>query len=432
VKGVVAPPPVPDGGEPLESSRRSRLTGPRSADRAARQRLDLLLLAGSRHLGSPDLRTLISFLRQEDCGFEVHLEMADPARHPELLELHRLVATPALVKLSPPPKQVFAGNSLSMQLRNWLPRWQQMEVVTSLGLSLRTSEIDGSRSRREVQLEDQLLVLRQENETLIERLGVQERLLRMVAHELRTPLTAAKLALQSHSLGQIDQLRFRDVLERRLNDIEELSSDLLEVGTTRWEALFNPQRLDLGQVAAEAILELEKLWVGRDLELVTDIPADLPDVYADQRRMRQVLLNLLENALKFTPEGGRVTLTLLHRTSQWLQVSVCDSGPGIPTTEQQRIFQDRVRLPQTSGSTSGFGVGLAVCRRIAEVHGGRIWVVSELGEGACFHFTVPVWSGQSAPEPPPPAPPSPRASWITAPPPAEPPGDSLTKGPPDP
>jgi two-component system clock-associated histidine kinase SasA len=423
---------VPDGGDPLESSRRSRKAVVRSAEGAARQRLDLLLLAGTRHLGSPDLRTLISFLRQEDFGFEVHLEMADPARHPELLELHRLVATPALVKLSPPPKQVFAGNSLSMQLRNWLPRWQQMEVVTSLGLSLRASEIDGSRSRREVQLEDQLLVLRQENETLIERLGVQERLLRMVAHELRTPLTAAKLALQSHNLGQIDQLRFRDVLERRLNDIEELSSDLLEVGTTRWEALFNPQRLDLGQVAAEAILELEKLWVGRDLELVTDIPADLPDVYADQRRMRQVLLNLLENALKYTPEGGRVTLTLLHRTSQWLQVSICDSGPGIPTPEQQRIFQDRVRLPQTSGSTSGFGVGLAVCRRIAEVHGGRIWVVSEPGEGACFYFTVPVWSGQSAPEPPPPAPPSPRPARAAAPAPVEPPGDSLTKGPPDP
>ena len=168
-------------------------------------------------------------------------------------------------------------------------------------MSLRPPESDGSRTQRELQLEDQLLVLRQENETLIERLGVQERLLRMVAHELRTPLTAAKLALQSHTLGQIDEPRFRDVLDRRLNDIEELSRDLLEVGTTRWEALFNPQRLALGRVAAESILELEKLWVGRQLDLVTDIPTDLPDVYADQRRMRQVLLNLLENALKFTP-----------------------------------------------------------------------------------------------------------------------------------
>ena len=361
------------------------------------QCLQLLLLANPHHLASPNLRTLVSFLRSEEAGFDVTLEVIDPAKQPELLELHRLVATPALVKLAPLPKQIFAGTTLPTQVRSWLPRWQQMEVVSTLGMSLRPAEMDGSRTQREVQLEDQLLVLRQENETLIERLGVQERLLRMVAHELRTPLTAAKLALQSHGLGQIDDHRFQDVLHRRLDDIEALSRDLLEVGTTRWEALFNPQRLALGQVVADAILELEKLWVGRHLELVTDIPADLPDLYADQRRMRQVLLNLLENAFKFTPDGGRVSLTLLHRTSQWVQVSICDSGPGIPREEQERIFQDRVRLPQTSGNTSGYGVGLSVCRRIAEVHGGRIWVVSEPGEGACFHFTVPVWNGQSGP-----------------------------------
>jgi len=361
------------------------------------QCLQLLLLANPHHLASPNLRTLVSFLRSEEAGFDVTLEVIDPAKQPELLELHRLVATPALVKLAPLPKQIFAGTTLPTQVRSWLPRWQQMEVVSTLGMSLRPAEMDGSRTQREVQLEDQLLVLRQENETLIERLGVQERLLRMVAHELRTPLTAAKLALQSHGLGQIDDHRFQDVLHRRLDDIEALSRDLLEVGTTRWEALFNPQRLALGQVVADAILELEKLWVGRHLELVTDIPADLPDLYADQRRMRQVLLNLLENAFKFSPDGGRVSLTLLHRTSQWVQVSICDSGPGIPREEQERIFQDRVRLPQTSGNTSGFGVGLSVCRRIAEVHGGRIWVVSEPGEGACFHFTVPVWNGQSGP-----------------------------------
>ena len=362
-----------------------------------RQELRLLLVAANHHLASSDLRNLLQMLKSDEVGFAVNLELADPARQPELLELHRLVATPALVKLSPLPKQVFAGNAISQKLRTWLPRWQQQQVVTDLGMSLAPVEIDGSRSRRELQLEDQLLVLRQENETLAERLGVQERLLRMVAHELRTPLTAAKLAAQSHELGQIDTQRFQDVLKRRLNDIEALSQDLLEVGTTRWEALFNPQRLNLGTVAAETILELEKLWVGRQLRLVTDIPADLPDVYADSRRMRQVLLNLLENALKYTPDHGEVSLALLHRTSQWVQVSICDSGPGIPASEQQRIFQDRVRLPQTSQTTSGYGVGLSVCRRIAEVHGGRIWVVSEPGEGACFHVTVPVWQGQGQP-----------------------------------
>jgi two-component system clock-associated histidine kinase SasA len=367
-----------------------------SAPPGERQVLQLLLVATGYHLASPDLRNLLQFLRQEELGFEVKLDIADPRRQPELLELHRLLATPALVKLTPPPKQVFAGNPITQRVQSWLPRWQQAEAVKGLGLGLRPDalELDGNRSQRELQLEDQLLVLRQENETLIERIGVQERLLRMVAHELRTPLTAAKLAMQSHALGQIDERRFQDVVRRRLNDIEELSKDLLEVGTTRWEALFNPKRLSLGKLAAETILELEKLWVGRELRLVTDIPADLPDVFGDERRMHQVLLNLLENAFKYTPERGKVSLTLLHRTDQWVQVSVCDSGPGIPAEEQHRIFQDRVRLPQTADTTSGYGLGLSVCRRIAEVHGGRIWVVSQPGEGACFHVTVPVWTGQ--------------------------------------
>ena len=363
-------------------------------DRNPRQQLSLLLVAGRHHLSSRDLRELVEFLQNEDCGFDISLQISDPSQQPELLELHRLVVTPSLVKLQPQPKQVFAGSSIFQQLRGWLPRWQQDEVVSGLGLSLKPTELDGSRTQRELQLEDQLLVLRQENETLIDRLQAQERLLRMVAHEVRTPLTAATLAVQSQELGQIDIHRFRDVLKRRLEEIALLSMDLLEVGSTRWEALFNPQRLDLGSVAAQAILELEKLWLGRDVTIHTDIPADLPKVFADQRRMRQVLLNLLENALKYTPNGGLISLTMLHRTSQWVQVSICDSGPGIPEEEQQRIFLDRVRLPQTSAGATGFGVGLSVCRRIVEVHGGRIWVISEPDKGACFTFNVPVWQGQ--------------------------------------
>ncbi|WP_320677603.1 histidine kinase [Prochlorococcus sp. MIT 1300] len=359
-----------------------------------RQQLKLLLVAGRQHLSRGDLRELIKFLEGQDCGFDVTLEISDPGEQPELLEFHRLIAIPALIKLSPAPKQVFAGSSIFKQLRDWLPRWKQDGFVKGLALSLKPTELDGTRTPKELRLEDELLVLRQENETLIDRIGTQERLLRMVAHELRTPLSAAVLAVQSQQLGQIDLKQFQDVIQRRLEEIELLSKDLLEVGSTRWEALFNPQRLDLANVAAESILELEKLWLKRGIIINTDIPSDLPDVFADQRRMRQVLLNLIENALKFTNEGGKISLTILHRTNNWVQVSVSDSGPGIPINEQHRIFLDQVRLPQTSKNASGFGVGLSVCRRIVEVHGGRIWVVSEPQEGACFHFTVPVWQGQ--------------------------------------
>ncbi|KKZ10122.1 MAG: ATPase [Candidatus Synechococcus spongiarum 15L] len=372
--------------------------GSTEANQQASVSVSLLLVAGPHHLATRELRQLTAFLRDDHRELDLRLQLIDPGRNPELLELHKLVATPALVKLSPTPRQVFTGITMLSQVRSWLPRWGQMERLNGLAMPVIPSPMeDGRDSSRALELEDQLLVLRQENEALIARLQFQERQLRMVAHDLRTPMTTTSLALQSFKRGQLGNEELLDILGRRLHEMELLSRDLLEVGSTRWEALFNPQRLTLSQVCADVLLELEKVWSGRNLAVQTDIPSDLPDVFADSRRMRQVLLNLLENAFKFTPDGGRVKLSLMHRTSQWVQVSICDNGPGIPVDEQERIFQDQVRLSQTSWKTAGFGVGLSVCRRVVEVHTGKIWVVSEPGEGSCFYFTVPVWRNQKLP-----------------------------------
>ena len=366
-----------------------------SAEANDRRQLKLLLVASRHHLSRRDIRSLIEYLEKEDCGFNVTLEFSDPSENPELLELYRLVALPALIKLEPSPKQIFAGSSIFEQVKTWIPRWQHEGLINGIGISLRAKTIESNQTQKELLLEDDLLVLRQENETLTKKIHSQESLLRMVAHELRTPLTAAGLALQSQKLGQISMTKFQEVLKRRLEEIELLSKDLLEVGSTRWETLFNPQKVDLANISAEAILELEKLWLNRKIKINTDIPSDLPSVFADQRRMMQVLLNLIENALKFSEDEGEIFITMLHRTNQWVEVIVRDNGPGIPPEEQQRIFVDRVRLPQTSQETIGFGIGLSVCRRIVEVHGGKIWVVSKPTEGACFYFTVPVWRGQN-------------------------------------
>ena len=360
-----------------------------------KKELKLILVAARSHLSRGDLRSLVDYLESDNCEFKISLQISDPTEQPELLELHRLVAIPALIKISPTPKQIFAGSNIFSQLQTWLPRWKQEGLIKNLGINIQASKIDSIRTQKEILLEDELLVLRQENETLTKRIESQERLLRMVAHELRTPLTAATLAVQSQKLGQINLKKLQDVIKRRLEEIELLSQDLLEVGTTRWEALFNPQKIDLGNISAEAILELEKFWRLRKIVIDTDIPSDLPSVYADQRRMRQVFLNLIENALKFSVDSGSIKITMIHKTNQWVEVTICDKGPGIPKNEQERIFLDKVRLPQTSEGTSGFGIGLSVCRRIVEVHGGRIWVVSELNKGSCFHFTVPVWQGQN-------------------------------------
>ena len=360
-----------------------------------KKELKLLLVAARVHLSRGDLKEVVDYLNSDNGEFDISLQISDPSDQPELLELHRLVAIPALIKISPYPKQIFAGSNIHKQLKTWLPRWKQERLVKNLGINLQASKIEAIRTQKEILLEDELLVLRQENETLTNRIESQERLLRMVAHELRTPLTAATLAIQSQKLGQINLKKLQEVIKRRLEEIELLSQDLLEVGTTRWEALFNPQKIALGNITAETILELEKFWRLRKIIIDTDIPSDLPNVFADQRRMRQVFLNLIENALKFSEDSGSIKITMLHKTNQWVEVTICDKGPGIPKNEQERIFLDKVRLPQTAEGTSGFGIGLSVCRRIVEVHGGRIWVVSEINEGSCFHFTVPVWQGQN-------------------------------------
>ena len=135
-------------------------------------------------------------------------------------------------------------------MQKWLPRWTQEGLTKDLGINLQPSKIDSITTQKEFLLEDELLVLRQENETLTKRIESQERLLRMVAHELRTPLTAATLAVQSQELGQINISKLQEVIKRRLEEIELLSQDLLEVGTTKWEALFNPQTVSYTHLRA--------------------------------------------------------------------------------------------------------------------------------------------------------------------------------------
>ncbi|MFN7257382.1 MAG: ATP-binding protein, partial [Microcystis sp.] len=124
--------------------------------------------------------------------------------------------------------------------------------------------------------------------------------------------------------------------------------------------------------------------------LQSDIPQDLPPVYADEELIRQVIINLLENGIKYTPAGGEITLSVLHRTTQKVQVSISDTGPGIPEEKQEHIFEGHVRLKRDEGK-EGYGIGLSVCRKIIRAHYGQIWVDSVPDHGSSFHFTLPVY-----------------------------------------
>jgi len=164
----------------------------------------------------------------------------------------------------------------------------------------------------------------------------------------------------------------KDVLNA-LDDIEHSQGTCGE-GTTRWEALFNPQRLESRLVGSGAPCWSSKNsgW-GGTLDTPADVPADLPVSSPTNGAMRQVLLNLLENA-EFTLKGGSSTLRNLHRTSQWVQVSICDTALD-PDEEQEGFSSTASGLPRPLPPHRDSGWVLSVCRRNTS-HGGRSWVVS--------------------------------------------------------
>jgi two-component system, OmpR family, clock-associated histidine kinase SasA len=125
-------------------------------------------------------------------------------------------------------------------------------------------------------------------------------------------------------------------------------------------------------------------------QLKVSIPTDLPSIFADEERIRQVFVNILENAIKYTPSGGKISVSAIHRTAQKLEVMIADSGVGIPSEMKEKIFEHRYRI-QGNNQVKGYGIGLATCQQIIRAHYGQIWVDSPGKEGSCFHFTLPVY-----------------------------------------
>jgi signal transduction histidine kinase len=138
---------------------------------------------------------------------------------------------------------------------------------------------------------------------------------------------------------------------------------------------------------------VEPLAVEKGLALKADLPEQLPIGQGDERRIAQVLLNLVGNAIKFT-DAGEVAITASAANGS-LTVAVCDSGPGISAANQVRIFDEFQQADNsTTRSKGGSGLGLAIAKRIVEMHGGRIWVESTLGKGSRFSFTLPLKAEQ--------------------------------------
>lgn len=383
--------------------------------------LQLLLFVDERSVSSrKHIQRIQNYLKSLRANYPFELKVVDVGEQPYLAEHYKLVATPALIKIHPLPKQTLAGSNLVAQLKNWWPRWQrsveeyQSEVSQSIPLqsslgSSHTVPMAASApssitsSIELIRLSDEIFRLKQEREELLEQLRFKDQIISMLAHDLRSPLTAASIAIETLELQHKPKeggtteltpaLKARLIKQSRtqLRSMDRMITDLLATARgNNAEFQLQPHKLQLGELCQSVLVQMSEQFQLKSQQVKTDIPQDLPYVYADQELVRQVLVNLLDNASKYTPVGGKIHISMLHRTTQKIQVTVCDNGPGIPEENRDRIFEDHFRLKRDE-EKEGYGLGLSLCQRIIRAHYGRIWVDSAPKGGGCFHFTLPIY-----------------------------------------
>ena len=372
--------------------------------------LQLLLFVDERPSSTEQQEPLRHYLEDLKADYPLEFEVVDVGAQPYLAEHFKLVATPALIKINPPPRHVLAGSNLVAQLQEWWGRWKH-DAQAAPKLQLETNDTGSSQPllasinhfAELIQLTEEIFHLKQENEELQRLLQFKDRIISMLAHDLRNPLTAASIALETLETnynpnnGEISRLtpaltaHLIKQARNQTRNIERLIADILQAGKGKTATLrIHPQKLNLENLCLDILNSMKPVFEAKMQQVTTDIPKDLPYVYADTERVRQVLVNLLDNAIKYTPEEGTMAISILHRTSQKVQVSVCDNGPGIPEESREHIFEDRFRL-QRDEAKEGYGIGLSLCQRIIQAHYGRIWVDSTPGQGSCFNFTLPVY-----------------------------------------
>jgi signal transduction histidine kinase len=179
------------------------------------------------------------------------------------------------------------------------------------------------------------------------------------------------------------------IATRSTDRIQRLTNSLLDINRLEaGQSIGNRQPLNTGELIQEVADTVLPNVDNKDLKLTWEVPPDLPEVFADADMLRRVLINLLENAIKFTPSRGKINISA-RREGDFVEICVSDTGPGIPPADQERIFQKFTRLVSKDGPR-GLGLGLAYCRLAVLGHGGEIWVESRPGKGARFKFTMPV------------------------------------------
>jgi signal transduction histidine kinase len=258
--------------------------------------------------------------------------------------------------------------------------------------------------QRFVRLKDFADQLKQTNQELRKIDAMKSEFVSVASHELRTPLAAIKNAVQlilRGKTGEINenQAKFLSMAERNINRLTNILNDLLNLSRIESGKI----ELRFKDVGLKEIIELTASSLrpqtdGKSIQVEVEVPEQLPAVHGDPEKIEQILTNLIGNAIKFTPEGGKIQVTAealpKDKTGSFLEkvaTSVRDTGVGIPPDHLDAIFE---KFHQVEGSlhrsVSGTGLGLAITKGLVEAHQGKIWVESEVGKGSVFTFTLPI------------------------------------------
>jgi len=264
-------------------------------------------------------------------------------------------------------------------------------LIVSRGLERRKLSLE---ARRLQKIEEEAKQLSEEKARLEELDKAKAAFIRLVTHELQAPINAISTYLDLIINGYIPPGEQQEYLERaqvRAKEQIKLIGDLLEYGRLKEiQTVAIPDHVQMDAVMRESLLQMEPEAKEKNIDLTSEIPADLPPVFIAADQLKSVWINLISNAIKFTLPGGKVQVGVRRENSQLLGF-VQDTGIGIPEDAKEKIFSDFYRAKNAKSlNIPGTGLGLSIVKHIIEKAGGKIWVESEVGLGSTFYFSLPI------------------------------------------